>query len=95
MTGGKSADAAAVAPAVGRVRAATGLPVAVGFGIRTPEAAAAIARVADAAVVGSPLVDEIAAAEASGADAVEAVLARARLLSAAVRGARVREATPA
>ena len=95
VTGGKAAVAADVAPAVARVRAATGLPVAVGFGIRTPEAAAAIARVADAAVVGSALVDEIAAAEASGADAVEAVLAKARILSAAVRDARVREATPA
>ncbi len=90
VTGVGAADADAVAPAVARVRAATGLPVAVGFGVRTPELAAAIARVADAAVVGSALVDEIARAEASGADAVEAVLARARTLSAAVRGARAR-----
>jgi len=48
VTGGKAADADAVAPAVTRVRAASGLPVAVGFGIRTPEQAAAVARVADA-----------------------------------------------
>lgn len=89
VTGVGAADADAVAPAVARVRAATGLPVAVGFGIRTPELAAAIARVADAAVVGSALVDEIARAEESGGDAVEAVLARARTLSAAVRAARV------
>ena len=40
VTGVKAADAAAVAPAVERVRAASGLPVAVGFGIRTPEQAA-------------------------------------------------------
>ena len=62
VTGAAEADEAAVAPAVERVRAASGLPVAVGFGIRTPERAAAIARIADAAVVGSALVDEGAAA---------------------------------
>ena len=44
VTGVREADADAVAPAVARVRAASGLPVAVGFGIRTPERAAAIAR---------------------------------------------------
>lgn len=91
VTGTKEADAEAVAPAVQRVRAATGLPVAVGFGIKTPERAAAIARVADAAVVGSALVDEIARAQAEGSDPVEAVLGRVRALSAAVRTARVEE----
>jgi tryptophan synthase alpha chain len=90
VTGTKEADAAAVAPAVARVRAATGLPVAVGFGIRTPQRAAEVARVADAAVVGSALVDEIAAAEASGGDAVRGVLDRARGLAEAVRTARVK-----
>jgi tryptophan synthase alpha chain len=49
-----------VAPAVARVRAASGLPVAVGFGIKTPERGRQVARVADAVVVGSALVDEIA-----------------------------------
>jgi len=91
VTGTKAADAAAVAPAVARVRLATGLPVAVGFGIRTPERAAAIARVADAAVVGSALVDEIAAAKAEGADPVARVSAAARALADAVRHARVPE----
>ena len=60
VTGVKEADAALVAPAVERVRRASRLPVAVGFGIKTPERAAAVARVADAVVVGSALVDEIA-----------------------------------
>ncbi len=60
VTGVKEADASAVAPHVERVRKASGLPVAVGFGIKTPERAAAIARVADAVVVGSALVDEVA-----------------------------------
>jgi tryptophan synthase alpha chain len=91
VTGTKAADAAAVAPAVARVRLATGLPVAVGFGIRTPERAAAIARVADAAVVGSALVDEIAAANAEGADPVARVSAAVRALADAVRHARVPE----
>jgi tryptophan synthase alpha chain len=92
VTGTKEADEAAVAPAVERVRAATGLPVAVGFGIRTPERAAAIARVADAAVVGSALVDEAARAQASGSDPVAAVLGRVRTLAEAVRGARAKRA---
>jgi tryptophan synthase alpha chain len=91
VTGAKAAEAAAVAPAVARVRLATGLPVAVGFGIRTPERAAAIARVADAAVVGSALVDEIAAASAEGTDPVARVAASARALAEAVRQARVPE----
>jgi tryptophan synthase alpha chain len=91
VTGAKAADAAAVAPAVARVRLATGLPVAVGFGIRTPERAGAIARVADAAVVGSALVDEIAAAAVDGSDPVARVAAAVRALADAVRHARVPE----
>ncbi|MCL5776600.1 tryptophan synthase subunit alpha [Limibaculum sp. FT325] len=59
ITGAASANAACVAPEVERVRAATGLPVCVGFGIKTPEAAAAIARVADGVVVGSAIVERI------------------------------------
>jgi len=50
-----------VGQAVKRIRAHSPLPVAVGFGIRTPEQAGEIAKVADAAVVGSALVDKIAA----------------------------------
>ena len=89
VTGTKEADETAVAPAVVRLRKASGLPVAVGFGIRTPERAAAIARVADAAVVGSALVDEVAAALADGGDATSKVLAKAAALAQAVRSARV------
>jgi tryptophan synthase alpha chain len=88
VTGAKAAVAADVAPAVARVRAASGLPVAVGFGIRTPEQAAAIARVADAAVVGSALVDAIAGAIADGADPAGRVLATAAALGEAVASAR-------
>lgn len=88
VTGQKAADAAVVAPAVERVRRASGLPVAVGFGIRTPESAAAVARVADAAVVGSALVDEMAAAIAENQSPVERVLTAAARLAQAVHGAR-------
>ena len=88
VTGGKAADAEAVAPAVARIRKASGLPVAVGFGIRTPEGAAAVARVADAAVVGSALVDEIAAALDVNANPVSKVMQKATELAEAVRSAR-------
>jgi tryptophan synthase alpha chain len=94
VTGVKEADAVAVAPAVARVRAATGLPVAVGFGIKTPERAAAVARVADAAVVGSALVDEVAAALEAGERPAVKVLASAARLAQAVREARSEALTP-
>jgi tryptophan synthase alpha chain len=89
VTGVKEADASGVAPAVERVRRASGLPVAVGFGIKTPQRAAEVARVADAAVVGSALVEEIAQALASGQSPAAKVLERAAALGAAVRAARV------
>ncbi|HEY2048220.1 MAG TPA: tryptophan synthase subunit alpha [Caulobacteraceae bacterium] len=88
VTGGKAADASVVAPQVQRVRAASGLPVAVGFGIRTPELAAAVAKVADAAVVGSALVDAVAAALEAGEDPAAAVRRTAGELAEAVRSSR-------
>jgi tryptophan synthase alpha chain len=88
VTGVKEADADAVAPAVARVRAASGLPVAVGFGIRTPERAAQVARVSDAVVAGSVLVEEGATAVAEKDDPVRRVLDKVRDLANAVRGAR-------
>lgn len=91
VTGVKEAQAASVAPAVERVRRVAGLPVAVGFGVRTPERAAEIARVADAVVAGSVLVDEVAAALEANEPAPGRVLARVRALSGAVRGARTAE----
>jgi tryptophan synthase alpha chain len=93
VTGVKEADAAAVAPAVERVRKASGLPVAVGFGIKTPERAAAIARVADAAVVGSALVDEVAQALQMNEDVTGRVLLKAESLAKAVRAARIGQTT--
>jgi tryptophan synthase alpha chain len=93
VTGVKEADASAVAPNVERVRRASGLPVAVGFGIKTPERAAAIARVADAAVVGSALVDEVAEAMAVNEDVSARVLLKAESLAKAVRAARIGQQT--
>jgi len=57
ITGQQQAAIASIEYAVGKLKGATDLPVAVGFGVRTPEQAAEIARVADGVVVGSALVD--------------------------------------
>jgi tryptophan synthase alpha chain len=93
VTGVKEADETAVAPAVARVRKASGMPVAVGFGIKTPERAAAIARVADAVVVGSALVDEVAEAVDMNEDVTRRVLLKAESLAKAVRAARIGQKT--
>jgi tryptophan synthase alpha chain len=60
ITGAGSALIDDIASGVGRVRHATDLPVAVGFGVRTPDQAAEIARVADGVVIGSAIVDKVA-----------------------------------
>ncbi len=60
ITGKQQAAQASIADAVARLKAATTLPVAVGFGVRTPAQAADIARVADGVVVGSALVEIVA-----------------------------------
>ena len=88
VTGEKAARASDVAPQVAAARAASGLPVAVGFGVRTPEQAREIARVADAVVVGSALVDSLATALQQGADPVAAVVAEVSRLADAVHSAR-------
>src|SRR5262249_9646177 len=62
ITGTKSARIDSVASAVARLKRHSALPVAVGFGIRTPDQAAEVARIADAAVVGSALVERVAGA---------------------------------
>jgi tryptophan synthase alpha chain len=92
ITGTRSAANADVSAAVARLKRHTDLPVAVGFGINTAEQAAAIAKVADAAVVGSALVNRIGAqVGADGSASPQAVtdtLALVRELSAGVRSAR-------
>jgi tryptophan synthase alpha chain len=80
-----------VRAATARLRRHTRLPIAVGFGIRSPEQAKEIARAADAVVVGSALVDQIGGAlDRDGRAApglVESVLERVRALAAGVRAA--------
>lgn len=92
ITGAGSADPKAVEKAVGRLKASTELPIAVGFGIRTPEQAADIARVADAAVVGTAFckaVEDNLDADGNGTQAcVDSVLNLARELAHGVRNAR-------
>jgi tryptophan synthase alpha chain len=92
ITGSASADTAAVGEAVGRIKRHTRLPVCVGFGIRTPEAARGIAQNADGAVVGTALVEALRASlDAEGratAKTVSAVADLAASLAQGVRGAK-------
>jgi tryptophan synthase alpha chain len=61
ITGTRTATADHLAEAIPRVRKISDLPIAVGFGVRTPEQATTVARYADAAVVASALIDTLAA----------------------------------
>jgi len=92
ITGTRSASADELAAAIPRVRAATGLPVAIGFGVRSPEQAAEAVRVADAAVVASVLIETLTASldarGRAGPGTVRRVLDQVRALSDGVRGAR-------
>jgi tryptophan synthase alpha chain len=92
VTGTKSAASAGIIAAVERLKRHTTLPVAVGFGIRTPTQAQEVARVADAAVIGSALVDRVAAsldgAGKATPELVDSVLGEVRALAQAVRQAR-------
>jgi len=93
ITGTRSAAAEDLALAIPRVRAHTSLPVAIGFGIRTPAQAAQAVRVADAAVVASVLIETLAASldeeGRAGPDTVSQVLDQVRSLADAIRDARV------
>jgi len=89
VTGTKSAAATDVQAAVARIKRHTQLPVAVGFGIKTPEGAAAIAKHADAAVVGSALVQIVADTKTDPATPLHKLV---RELAAAVRAAKQGEA---
>ncbi|KTW03391.1 tryptophan synthase subunit alpha [Sphingomonas sanguinis] len=85
ITGQQQAAQASIEDAVARLKVATPLPVAVGFGVRTPEQAAAIGRVADGVVVGSAIVDLVGE---HGAGAPEPVRAYIETLSSALADAR-------
>lgn len=92
ITGTRTAEATDVAERVAALRARTDLPIAIGFGIKTPEQAAIMAREGDAAVVGSALVEKVregldAEGRASAA-LVPDTLAYVSALARGVRGAR-------
>ncbi len=84
ITGLQQAATASIEEAVARLKAATDLPVAVGFGVRTPAQAGAIARVADGVVVGSALVELVGA---HGADAPRHLRELTSSLAKAIRSA--------
>jgi len=92
VTGTKRAAIGDIAAAVARLKASTSLPIAVGFGIRDPESAAAVARHADASVVGTAIVDRIAKGLDTdgrpGPALIDEVLGFVGTLAAGVRGAR-------
>jgi tryptophan synthase alpha chain len=93
VTGTKTIATDEVGAAVARIRAMTDLPIAVGFGIKTEEDASKVAKIADAAVVGSALVAEISQFSRpdgkSVAGAAKAVLDLCRRLAGAAHNARV------
>ena len=89
ITGSASADTDAVAAAVARIKRHTHLPVCVGFGIRTPDQARAIAARADGAVVGTALVDALSASlDADGRATVKTAPAVADLVTSLAQGVR-------
>nr|WP_294551933.1 tryptophan synthase subunit alpha [uncultured Rhodopila sp.] len=89
VTGTVTASVEPLQAAIPRIRKVTDLPIAIGFGVRTPAQAGSAARIADAAVVASALIDTLSAhLDADGKalpGAVEAVLDQVRGLAAAVR----------
>lgn len=93
ITGTRTATSSELADAIPRVRKFTDLPIAIGFGVRTPAQAAEAVKRADGAVVASALLETLAGTlDADGkatAASVPAVLSQVRELAAAVRSARV------
>ncbi len=82
VTGAGSGEQVAVASAVARIKSHTDLPVAVGFGIKTPDGARAVAAAADAVVVGSAIVERIGRGDA---EALPATIEFIKTLATAVR----------
>lgn len=85
ITGKQQAVQASIEEAVARLKQSTDLPIAVGFGVRTPEQAAAIAKVADGVVVGSALVEIVGE---FGKDAPDKLMELTAALASAVHAAR-------
>jgi len=87
ITGAAAADANVVGDAVARIKRHTNLPICVGFGIRTPDAARAIAETADGSVVGTALVDALKnSLDAEGRATAKTVNAVAELTAALAQG---------
>jgi tryptophan synthase alpha chain len=87
ITGSASADTSQVKSAVARIKRHTKLPVCVGFGIRTPEAARGIAEAANGAVVGSALIDVMRATlDSDGRATAKTVSAVADFVAALAQG---------
>ncbi len=82
ITGTRTASAADLARDIPRIRAATDLPIAVGFGVRTPEQATVVAQHADGAIVASALIETLVR------ENVDAVLRDVKALAEGVHGAR-------
>ena len=97
ITGAGAATASSIDAAVARLRRHTDLPIAVGFGIKTPDQAGDVARVADAAVVGSAIISAIQDSLDDGGRAtpqtVDAALKLVRDLSVGVRQSKREAAT--
>ena len=87
ITGLQQAAQTSIDEAVARLKAYTDLPVAVGFGVRTPEQAANIARVADGVVVGSALVELVAQHGSNAAGALQDYVASLKHAIVAARKA--------
>ena len=92
ITGAAIPDYSRVSEAVGRIKAHTPLPVAVGFGVKNAQTAASIAQHADGVVVGTALVDALKGSldgqDRATGKTVEAVTALVRDIAGGVRGAR-------
>ena len=89
ITGAAAADSKVVGEAVARIKRHTKLPVCVGFGIRTPQAAQAIAEKADGAVVGTALVDALRGSlDEEGRATAKTVTAVADLVASLAQGVR-------
>ncbi|HEY5302065.1 MAG TPA: tryptophan synthase subunit alpha [Acetobacteraceae bacterium] len=93
ITGTRTASAEHLATAIPRIRRITDLPIAVGFGVRSPAQAATVVAIADAAVVASALIDTLAASlderGRAGKETVRLVLDQVRALADGVRAARI------
>jgi tryptophan synthase alpha chain len=87
VTGAREALAQGIEASVRSVRALADIPVAVGFGVSTPEQVRDVGRFADGVVVGSALIDEIQRAGASGPDAIDAAARFVARLKAPLRAA--------